>query len=56
MILLFGMQLLPLAFGALYISHSVRNGRRAQAAAIAALLLVLTAVLGTLLWEFCTMP
>ncbi len=56
MLLLFGMQLLPLGYGILYLLHSVRKRRRGQAIACGALLLILLAILSVLLWEFLTMP
>ena len=56
MILLFGMQLLPLGYGILYLWHSVRQRRRGQAGACGVLLVVQIAVLAVLLWEFLSMP
>ncbi len=56
MILFFGMLLLPLGYGGLYLYHSVRKSRRGQAAAIGALLLLCTAAAALLLWEFYRMP
>lgn len=56
MIVLIGMELLPLGFGLLYLCHSVRRKRRGQAIAIGVLLLVMLAALAVLLWEFYSMP
>ena len=56
MILFFGMQLLPLGYGILYLFHSAKKRRRGQAAACGALLFVQIAVLAVLLWEFLSMP
>jgi hypothetical protein len=56
MILFFGMQLVPLAYGILYLVHSFRKRRRGQGIAALSLLLVLLASLSVLMWEFLTLP
>ena len=56
MILFFGMQLVPLAYGLVYLVHSFRKGRRGQGIATGVLLLVLSASLSVLLWEFFAVP
>ena len=56
MILFFGMQLLPLGYGILYLVHSAQNRRWGQTAACGVLLLILIAVLSVLLWEYLSMP
>lgn len=52
----FGMQLIPLAYGLLYLVHSFRTRRRGQVIAIAVLLLLLLSSLTVLLWEFLAAP
>lgn len=56
MILFFGMQLIPLGYGILYLIHSVKKRRTGQAVAMLVLLLVLLASFTVLLWEFFAMP
>lgn len=56
MILFFGMQTLPLAYGVLYLFHSFRVGRKGQGIAIASLLLAFCAANAILLWEFFSVP
>ena len=56
MILFFGMQLVPLAYGLLYLVHSFRQRRREQGIAILTLLLILAAALSVLLWEYLSAP
>ncbi len=56
MILLFGMQLIPLMYGVLYLAHSFRMRRTGQGIAALSLLLVLLAALSVLMWEFLTAP
>ena len=56
MILFFGMQLMPLIYGILYVVHSVRKRRWGQGIAICVLLLLFCASLSVLLWEFLTIP
>ena len=56
MILFFGMQLLPIGYGFLYLFHSIRKRRGGQAAAIAVLLALELSVCAVLLWEFLAMP
>ena len=56
MILLFGMQLVPLAYGALYVVHSFKKQRWGQAFATLALLLLLLASLSVLAWDFLAAP
>ena len=56
MLLYFGMLGLPIAYGVLYLRHSVRKQRRGQAVAFGALLLCLLASAAILLWEFLASP
>ena len=56
MLLFFGMQLIPMAYGILYLVHSFRTRRRGQAFATLALLLSLLAALSVLAWEFLAAP
>ena len=56
MILFFGMQLLPIGYGFLYLFHSIRKRRRGQTAAICALLVLELSACAVLLWEFLSMP
>ncbi len=56
MLLFFGMQLVPMAYGILYLVHSFRTRRRGQAFATLALLLSLLAALSVLAWEFLAAP
>ncbi len=56
MILFFGMLLLPLGYGGLYLYHSVKKRRHGQAAAIGVLLLSCATAAALLLWEFYRMP
>ena len=56
MILFFGVQLAPLLYGVAYLVHSFRNRRRGQGIATGVLLLVLSASLSVLLWEFFAVP
>lgn len=56
MLLYFGMLGLPIAYGVLYLRHSVRKRRRGQAVAFGALLLCLLASAAILLWEFLASP
>ena len=56
MILFFGMQLVPLAYGALYLWHSFKRRRWGQALAALALILLLLASLSVLAWEFLAAP
>jgi hypothetical protein len=48
--------LVPLGYGVLYLVHSVRHKRRAQAVSIGALLLFGLAASSLLLWEYLKMP
>ena len=56
MLLFFGMQLIPLAYGVLYLAHSFKARRTGQGIAALVLLLVLLASLSALLWEFLAVP
>jgi len=56
MILYFGMQFVPLAYGILYLYHSFQKRRTGQGIAALSLLLVLLAALSVLMWEFLTAP
>lgn len=56
MILFFGMQLVPLAYGLLYLIHSFKKHRTGQAIAALFLLVILLASLSILLWEFLAVP
>ena len=56
MLLFFGMQLIPLAYGTLYLWHSFKRRRAGQAFAALALILLLLASLSVLAWEFLTVP
>ena len=56
MILFFGMLLLPVGYGILYLRHSIRKRRKGQAIAIGALLTLELAVSALLLWEFFALP
>lgn len=56
MILFFGMQLVPIAYAALYLVHSFKKRRKGQGIAIGVLVLVLLAALSILLWEFLAVP
>ena len=56
MLLFFGMQLVPLAYGALYLLHSFKKRRAGQAFATLALILLLLASLSVLAWEFFAAP
>lgn len=56
MILFFGMQLIPLTYGMLYVIHSFKTKRRGQGIAAGVLLFVLAAALAVLLWEFLAVP
>ena len=56
MILYFGIQLVPVVYGLLYLVHSFRRRRRGQGIATLALLLVLAALLSVLLWEYLAVP
>lgn len=56
MVLYFGMQLIPIAFGVLYLVHSFKRKRRGQGIAALSLLLVLLASLSVLLWEYFAVP
>ena len=56
MLLFFGMQLVPLAYGTLYLVHSFKKKRAGQALATLALLVLLLASLSVLAWEFFAMP
>ena len=55
MLLFFGMQLVPLAYGILYLVHSFKKKRAGQALAALALI-VLLASLSVLAWEFLAAP
>ena len=56
MILFFGMQLLPLAYGTAYLFHSIRQRRAGQGIAIAILFLLELLLNGTLLWLYLRVP
>lgn len=56
MLLFFGMQLVPLAYGTLYLWHSFKKRRTGQALAALTLILLLLASLSVLAWEFLTAP
>ncbi len=56
MILFFGMQLLPVGYGILYLRHSIRKRRKGQAIAITVLLMLELAISALLLWEYLAMP
>ncbi len=56
MLLFFGMQLVPLTYGALYLVHSFKKRRTGQAFAVLALLLLLVASLSVLAWEYLAAP
>lgn len=56
MILFFGMQLIPVVYGVLYLVHSFKRKRRGQGIAALSLLLVLLASLSVLLWEYFAVP
>ena len=56
MILYFGMQLVPLAYGILYLCHSFQKRRTGQGIATLTLLLALLGSLSVLLWEYLTAP
>lgn len=56
MLLFFGMQLVPLAYGTLYLIHSFKKRRHGQALASLALLMLLLASLSVLAWEFLAAP
>lgn len=56
MFLFFGMQLIPLSYGVLYLIHSFRRKRRGQGIAMLVLLLFCLAALTVLLWEFLAVP
>jgi len=56
MLLFFGMQLIPMTYGILYLVHSFRMRRRGQALATLALFLLLLASLSVLAWEFLAAP
>ncbi|MBR4906071.1 MAG: hypothetical protein IKZ44_04380 [Clostridia bacterium] len=56
MLLFFGMQLVPLAYGTLYLWYSFKKRRTGQAAATLVLILLLLAALSVLAWEFLAAP
>ena len=56
MLLFFGMQLVPLAYGTLYLVHSFKKKRAGQALAALALIVLLLASLSVLAWEFLAAP
>ena len=56
MILFFGMQMIPIAYGVLYLVHSVRKRRTGQGIATGVLLLLLLLALSVLLWEYLAAP
>lgn len=56
MVLFFGMQLIPVVYGVLYLVHSFKRKRRGQGIAALSLLLVLLASLSVLLWEYFAVP
>ncbi|MBQ1632451.1 MAG: hypothetical protein II049_06475 [Clostridia bacterium] len=56
MILFFGMQLVPLVYGTMYLIHSFKKKRTGQGIAALSLLLILLASLAVLLWEFLAVP
>lgn len=56
MVLFFGMQLIPVVYGVLYLVHSFKRKRREQGIAALSLLLVLLASLSVLLWEYFAVP
>ena len=56
MIGFFAMELMPLLFGVAYELHSLRRRRYPQVAAVGVLLLLLSAALSVLLWEFLAVP
>ncbi|MBQ6236351.1 MAG: hypothetical protein IJK54_10580 [Clostridia bacterium] len=56
MLLFFGMQLVPLAYGVLYLMHSFKTRRTGQALATLTLIVLLLTLLSVLAWEFFTAP
>ena len=56
MVLFLMTELVPIAYGLLYLAHSIRTRRTGQGIVIGILLLLLLAALGTLLWEYLAVP